>query len=103
MMIGTALRYVLARRLSGATTAAACLIVPTIAVTGAVLLYPVVGLWDGATEGFLVGVGALLGGPRMYDHPRLIALTCVSVVAAFALLEVAARAFLGPPPAYPIG
>jgi hypothetical protein len=103
MMIGAALRYALRRRLSGVVAAAACLIVPTIGAAAAVLLYPVIGLWDGMTEGFLCGVGALLALHQMYGDPRLIALSAGSVVVAFALLEFGARTFLGPPPAYPIG
>ena len=64
MAIGAALRHALGRRLSGAVAAAACLVVPTIALTAAVLTFPVIGLWDGVTEGFLCGVGAsaLLSG-----------------------------------------
>jgi acetyltransferase-like isoleucine patch superfamily enzyme len=77
--------------------------VPTIAVAAAVLLFPVIGLWDGVTEGFLCGVGALLALHQMYGDRRLIALSAGSVVVAFALLELGARTFLGPPPAYPIG
>src|SRR6185436_6490567 len=103
MVFGVALRHALGRRLSGAVAAAACLIVPTIALTAAVLMLPVIGIWDGMTEGFLCGVGALLALHQMYRDPRLIALSAGSVVAAFALLELGARTFLGPPPAYPIG
>jgi hypothetical protein len=103
MAIGAALRRALGRRLSGVVAAAACLVVPTIVLTAAVLMFPVIGLWDGVTEGFLFGVGALLALHRMYGDPRLIALSAGSVVAAFALLEIGARTFLGPPPAYPIG
>ena len=65
MMIGAALRYAMRRRLSGAVAATACLMMPTIAATAAVLLYPVVGLWDGATEGFLCGVGVFLALHQM--------------------------------------
>src|SRR5947207_3371390 len=82
MMIGAALQYALRRRLSGAVAATACLMVPTIAAMAAVLLYPVIGLWDGATEGFLCGVGALLALHQMYGDRRLIAVSAASVVAA---------------------
>ncbi len=74
-----------------------------IALTAATLTFPVIGLWDGVTEGFLCGVGALIALHQMCSDPRLIALSAGSVVVAFALLELGARAFLGPPPAYPIG
>src|SRR5204863_6289078 len=103
MMIGAALRHALRRRLSGALAATACLTVPTIATTAAVLLYPIVGLWDGATEGLLCGVGVFLALHEMYRDRRLIAVSAASVAAAFALLELGARTLLGPPPAYPIG
>src|SRR5262245_13984610 len=103
MAVGAALRRALGRRLSGWVAAAACLIVPTIAVTTAVLMLPVIGLWDGVTEGLLCGVGVLLALHQTYADRRLIALSAGSFVVAFALLELGARAFLGPPPAYPIG
>ncbi len=60
MAIGAALRHALGRRLSGVISAAACLVVPTIVLTAAVLMFPVIGLSDGLTEGFLCGVDALL-------------------------------------------
>jgi hypothetical protein len=103
MATGAALRHALGRRLSGAVAAAACLVLPTIALTAAVSMFPVIGLWDGMTEGLLCGVGALLALHQMYGDPRLIALSAGSVVTAFALLELGARNFLGTPPAYPIG
>src|SRR5207302_270286 len=55
VMTGTAVRYAMRRRLSGAVVAVACLMVPTIAVTAAVLLYPVIGLWDGAVRARAAG------------------------------------------------
>jgi len=103
VMIGAAVQHAMRRRLSGAVAAVACLIVPTIAAAAAVPLYPVIGLWDGATEGFLCGVGVFLALHRMYADARLVAVSAVSVLAAFVLLEVGARTVLGPPPAYPIG
>ena len=102
-MIGAALQHAMRRRLSGAVVAVACLMVPTIAVTAAVLLYPVIGLWDGATEALLCGIGVFLALHQMYADPRLVAVSAVSVVVAFMLLELGARTVLGPPPAYPIG
>jgi hypothetical protein len=89
--------------LSGVLPAVACLLIPTVAAMAAVVLYPVTGLWDGATVGFLCGVGVLLSLHHTYADPRLVALTSVSVVASLLLLEIGARTFLGPPPAYPIG
>jgi len=103
MAIGAALRHALGRRLSGVVATVPCLVVPTIVLAAAVLMFPVIGLWDGVTEGFLCGVGALLALHHMYRDARLIALSAGSVVVAFALLELGARTFLGPPPAYPIG
>src|SRR5207244_12030698 len=100
--IGAAVRYATRRRLSGAVAAVACLTVPTIAVTAAVLLYPVIGLWDGATEALLCGIGVFLALHQMYADPRLVAVSAVSVAVAFMLLELGARTVLGPPPAYPI-
>src|SRR6266849_4083138 len=88
VMIGAAVRYATRRRLPGAVVAVVCLTLPTIAVTAAVLLYPVIGLWDGATEGFLCGVGVFLALHRMYADARLVAVSAVSVLAAFVLLEV---------------
>jgi hypothetical protein len=46
MAIGAALRHALGRRWSGVVAAAACLILPTIALAAAVLMFPVIGLWD---------------------------------------------------------
>src|SRR5438445_8940611 len=103
VMIGATVENVMRRRLSGAVVAVACLMVPTIAVTAAVLLYPVIGLWDGATEALLCGVGVFLALHQMYADARLVAVSAVSVVVAFMLLELGARTVLGPPPAYPIG
>ena len=101
--IGAAVRYATRRRLSGAVAAVACLTVPTIAVAAAVLLYPIIGLWDGATEGFLCGIGVFLALHQMYADPRLVAVSAVSVLAALVLMELGARTLLGPPPAYSIG
>src|SRR5439155_2970340 len=103
VMTGTAVRYAMRRRLSGAVVAVACLMVPTIAVAAAVLLYAIIGLWDGATEGFLCGIGVFLALHQMYADPRLVAVSAVSVLAALVLMELGARTLLGPPPAYSIG
>ncbi len=103
MMIGAAVRNVLRRRLSGVVAATACLVVPTITAMAAVLLLPVIGLWDGATEGALFGVGVCLTLHQMWSDPRLVATSALSFAAALALLELGTRMFLGPPPAYPIG
>src|SRR5205807_5604267 len=103
VMIGATVENVMRRRLSGAVAAVACLMVPTIAVTAAVLLYPIMGLWDGATEGFLCGIGVFLALHQMYADPRLVAVSAVSVLAAFVLMELGVRTLLGPPPAYTIG
>src|SRR5438034_11197127 len=89
--IGAAVRYATRRRLSGAVAAVACLTVPTIAVAAAVLLYPIIGLWDGATEGFLCGIGVFLALHQMYADPRLVAVSAVSVLAALVLMELGAR------------
>src|SRR5262245_12443234 len=80
-----------------------CLTLPTVAATVLTICFPIVGLWDGVTEGFLCGVGVVWAAHRFYADPRNALLSAASVVAGLLLLEIATRVFLGTPPAYPIG
>jgi len=101
MLAGVILRQRMQRRLRGASGLLACLVLPTAVATALTVRFPIVGLWDGVTEGFLCGVGLLWSAHRLYADPRNVLLTTASVAASFLLLEIAARLFLGMPPAFP--
>ena len=102
-LLGVLLRTLMRGRFSGLPGLLGCLLLPTAVATLLTIRFPLVGLWDGVTEGFLCAVGILWTAHRFYTDPRNVLLTAGSVIASFALLEVGARVFLGTPPAYPVG
>jgi len=91
------------RRLGGVASAVACLVGPVALAAFTTVLFPIVGLWDAITEGFLCGVGLLFGAHTAYAEPLNGALTAGAVVVALLLVEAGARLFAGAPPAYPLG
>lgn len=91
------------RRLTGTAAAIGCLLVPAVVATVTTVCLPLVGLWDGATEGLLCGAGIVCAAHRSFADRREVLLAVASVVAGFLLLEVGARVLLGTPPAYPLG
>ena len=102
-LVGVLLQRLMGRRLGGVGGVVGCLVLPTAVATVATIYFPLVGLWDGVTEGFLCGAGILWAAHRFYADARDVLLTAGSVVAGLLLIEVGARVFLGAPPAYPVG
>ena len=102
-LLGVLLRRLRHGRFTGITGLLACLALPAAIATGLAVSFPIVGLWDAAMEGLLCGAGMLCTAHRFYADPRHVVLTAGSVLASLLLLEVGARLFLGPPPAYPVG
>jgi len=100
---GGALRGLAGGRLASVGAAAACLTIPAALATVLTILFPLVGLWDGLTEGLLCGAGVLCAAHRFYADPRHVALSAGSLLASFVVLELGARLFLGTPPAFPVG
>ncbi len=101
--IGMLLRRFVGRRVGGAAAVIACLMLPAAVAAILTIYFPIVGLWDGVTEGLLGGAGLLFAAHRAYADRRNVVLTAGSVVAGFVLLEIGARVVLGSPPAYPVG
>jgi len=103
ILAGNLLVRRMGRRFVGAVAVIGCLILPLAMAVGSTILFPIVGLWDGVTEGVLCGVGILFAAHRLYADPRNALLTAGAVIAGVAVLELGARLFLGTPPAYPSG
>jgi lysophospholipase L1-like esterase len=103
VMMGVLLRRLTGRRIASTAGALTCLMLPTAAAAVLTIRFPLIGLWDAITEGFLCGAGLLCAAHRFYADRRDVLLTAVSVLLAFLILEVGARLFLGTPPAYPVG
>jgi hypothetical protein len=80
-----------------------CLVLPAVVAAVTVIFFPVVGLWDGVTEGLLCGAGVVWAAHSLYADSRNVLLTTSSVLVSFAVLELGARFFLGHAPAYPVG
>jgi hypothetical protein len=99
--VGVATRRALGRRLHGVTAALLTLALPAVGAIACIVWYPVIGLWDGVTEGVLIGVGFTVSAHRAFaDRDRLVAIAAGSVV-GLVLLEIGARLFLPPPPRFP--
>ncbi|MEO8601926.1 MAG: SGNH/GDSL hydrolase family protein [bacterium] len=103
VLIGGIIRRRLGRRISGAGAAAACLLLPAALSLVLTVRFPLIGLWDAATEGLLCGGGVLFAAHRLYAVRGSAWLTVGSVLFTLLVLEGATRLLLGPPPAYPIG
>lgn len=101
-LAGIWLRRVRNARIGGVLAALACLLLPAVIALGLTLFWPLVGLWDAATEGLLVGMGLVATAHRAFENPRAIVLSVVSGLFACLLLELAARLLLPAPPAYPV-
>jgi hypothetical protein len=100
---GAALQRWTGKRLTNAAELIACLLVPTALAAALTVRFPLIGLYDGIVEGFLVGFGLLWTAHRAFADSRNLLLTGGSILSAFVLLELGVRIGLGPPPAYPIG
>jgi hypothetical protein len=101
--IGRAVRRLHGRRLEGALTAIACLVLPAAAVFAAGVQYPILGLWDSAVEAALFGVGVLWAGHRARADGSSVVVLATAAVVSLLALEVLARLFLPPPPGFPTG
>ena len=102
-LLGIAVRRLRGRRLKGALTAIACVVLPAAAAFAAGVRYPIVGLSDSAVEAVLFGVGVVWGGHRaLADRTNVLVLASAFAVSLLAL-EFLARLFLPPPPAFPAG
>lgn len=100
---GFGLRLARRRRIGGIIAMILCLTLPTLLATAAIIRFPVVGIWDAVTEGFLFGAGIVITAHRAFSDPRNVLLTAASVAVAFLLVEVGVRFSLPNAPAYPTG
>lgn len=100
-LIGVGVRRVYGARPRGVVSAFVMLLVPAAVVVAGFLRVPLVGCWDAAFEGLLLGSGVLLGAHRAFAGRREIALCAGAVAASLLLLESAARWLLPPAPAFP--
>lgn len=103
LLIGWAIRRLLGARRSGILWALVLILVPAGVVVALLPSMPVVGLWDGLAEGLLLGVGVVLGGHRVGAEGGRLALAAAIAVVSLAVLEIAVRLLLPPPPAFPSG
>lgn len=101
--LGLFVRRVRGGRVSGAAFALSALIGPLAASTAAFALRPLLGIWDAAWTGLLAGVGLLLTAHAALVDRRRVAALALGTVLALAVLEVAARLLLTPPPRFPSG
>ena len=102
-LLGIAVRRLRGRRLEGALTAIACVVLPAAAAFAAGVRYPIVGLSDSTVEAVLFGVGVAWSGHRaLADGTNVLVLASAFAVSLLAL-EFLARLFLPPPPAFPTG
>jgi lysophospholipase L1-like esterase len=99
--VGVAVRRLYGRRLEGLLTAIVCLAVPAAAVFAAGVRYPIVGPWDSAVEAALVGIGVLWGAHRALADAASLLLLATATTMSLLVLELLARLFLPPPPAFP--
>ncbi|MBI3782468.1 MAG: hypothetical protein HY270_03605 [Deltaproteobacteria bacterium] len=103
ILFGAVLQLILNHRLRGFGGAAICLALPVLVAALLTVGFPIIGLWDGVAEGFLCGAGLLFSAHQMYADWRNVPLTLAGIVVSLAILEVAVRLSLGPPPAYSPG
>jgi len=100
-LLGSAMRRLRGTRLEGALTAIVCVALPAAVVFAAEARSPNVGLWDSAVEAALFGVGVLWAGHRALADAISVAVLATGTVVSLLALEVLARLFLPPPPAFP--
>jgi len=100
-LLGAGVRRLRGRRFEGALTAIACVVLPAAAVFAAGVRFALVGLWDSAVEAVLFGIGVAWGAHRAVADG--IPVLAFGTAFALTLLELLARLFLPPPPAFPVG
>jgi len=103
LCVGVLLRRWLGRRFAGVAGLVGCLALPAAVVAAVTIAFPVIGLWDAITEGFLCGVGVLWAAHSVYADSRNMLVTAGAVAASFLILEGATRLLIGNAPAYPVG
>jgi hypothetical protein len=100
MGVGLLLRQAYGRRFTGLFFAVCLLVLPMLLAVVAVLLVPVVGIWDALLEGFLVGAGLAIAAHRAFASRIDVGLMGVSLLTALLVSEGICRSFLPPPPAF---
>ena len=98
---GAVLRRVLGRRLGGVPAALAMLLVPASLIFALGVRFPVVGVWDAAFEGLLVGVGVLLAAHTAFGDRRRIALSAFALGIGLIGCEGVCLVALPSPPGFP--
>jgi len=101
-LVGGVLRRARGARFRGVLAAIALLVAPALAAFGLSVRFPIVGFWDAGLEGLFFGFGLCWSAHRMFSDGRNVLLVVSSSVVALLLLEVYARLFLPPPPAFPM-
>ncbi len=100
-MLGSRLRRLRGRHWRGVAVVLACLLATTATAVALVIRWPVIGLWDAGTEGFLLGIGILISAHRGFADRRNAWLLGLAFFLSLLLLEGLSRAFLPPPPGFP--
>lgn len=101
-LVGTALCRLRRRRFRGIIAAIAFLALPAVAAFGLVVRFPIVGLWDAGLAGLFFGFGLWWSAHRIFADPRNVFLAASASVVGLLLIELYARIFLPPPPAFPM-
>jgi hypothetical protein len=99
-LVGILVRRLRGGRRGGLVFALACVGVPAVAVTSLIWRFPIVGFWDAALDGILVGAGVLWTAHRAFGRSEVL-LMGLAAAGSLLLLELGCRLFLPPPPAFP--
>jgi hypothetical protein len=101
-LLGSALCRLRGERYRSVFVAIAGILLPLGAAVVLAVRFPIIGFWDAGMEGLLFGIGLCCSAHRIFADERNILLAAGSTLAAALLLELCARLFLPPPPAFPI-
>ncbi|MFI5365356.1 MAG: SGNH/GDSL hydrolase family protein [Candidatus Binatia bacterium] len=101
-ILGLGVRHLRKQRLRGFIAALGCLFVPAVVLVGLSTRFPVVGLWDAALEGLLVGTGVLWSAHRTLAEPSNVLVLVAASITGLLTLELLSRLFLPPAPGFPM-
>jgi hypothetical protein len=101
-LAGRLLRRRRGERFRGLTAAVAFVVLPVAAAVALDVRIPIVGLWDAAQTGLLIGLGLSWSAHRLFDDGRNVLLLGSATIFGAMMIELGARLFLPPPPGFPI-
>lgn len=100
-VLASVVRRALGRRPRGVVVTLLALVVPVVAAVACIVWHPVVGFWDAATEGALVGIGFVAAAHGVFANGDRLASIVAGGALGLLLVELGARWFLPPPPRFP--